>query len=194
MKRLLQITGILAIAALLIGGVLEVRIHPDRLAQVPARVTAIVTDKATQESMKVRFTNIKRSAEQWIIKDDAKKMELAIAYINTDATKTSQLISEQQGNPATVVPQAELLVASIERAAELAGSIPADQLAEASSDTKNAFQNAQAALTELQQTQAEYEALQQRFATVTDELQQHIGQLSTEEGEVAGTSDNGAEE
>ncbi|MAF81084.1 hypothetical protein CL628_03685 [bacterium] len=165
----------LIIVGLMGSGVLEIRFHADAASGLPQRVAGMFGNAGAGESARVWLTALKRSGEQWIIKDDHQKLTVATGYITSDADRLLELIADEPGDAASVLPQADLLLASIERASDIIASADVDAIAEAREDAEGALASAAGALTKLKELQAEAEALQERFSETTDALSDRIG-------------------
>ncbi len=82
-----------------------------------------------------------------------------------------------------MLPQADLLLASIERASDIIAEADVGAIAEAREEAEGALASAAGALTKLQEfqeLQAEAEALQERFTETTGELTERIGGFAPE--------------
>ncbi len=195
MIRMLQILAFLGLIILIIGGVVEVKVHPDQLSNVPGQVVKIATDKILQQSIKAKLIALKRDSEQWLIKDEDKRIELAIAYIKIDTENLNRLIAENEDNAKIVVPQAELLLSSIERTAKLASSASVDKLPHVSQAAKTTVTLAYETLAELNVVKDESKMLNKRLVQVTQLLEEYIGNIipksnnSSNKTEVAGSKD-----
>lgn len=168
---------ILVVGALIVGGVVEITFHPEELANVPGRVIGAATSGAVREQVRGRVVAWKRTGEQWIIGDEEKKLQLAIGYIETDAERLTELAETGSDSADSILPQAELLVASIERSGQLTDSVSVEVLAEARDKTKAALRAAATALEHLKGLKEELYSLNERFAAVTDELENQVGAI-----------------
>ena len=185
---------ILVVGALLVGGVVEVTFHPDQLANVPGRVLDTATSGAVREQVRGKVVSWKRVGEQWIIGDEEKKLQLAIGYIESDAERLTELAETGSDSADSILPQAELLVSSIERSSTLTNSVSVEVLADARDETKASLRAAASALGQLRSLKEELFSLNERFAAVTDQLEGQVGDIRLadepdKEGAVAGTSD-----
>lgn len=181
-----------AIAAGLFGGVLEVKVRPEKLSALPGALLNLAQSDSLYEKGRHWAVSLKRAGEFFIIKDEKQQLELAIGYINADAERLNTLI-ENDKSAEHIMPQAELLTLSIERAGDLAAKAHVDNLAAFQQDTKKAFNNAALTVHRLQEMHASYQALEEKFAGIVSSLEKQIGTLAdTSEGEVAGTKDESA--
>lgn len=173
-----------------VGGVIEVKFHPDQLAALPGRLTRIVQDKAWFDRGLILGINLKRKAEFWLIRDEDQRLELAIDYVEKDAERVDKLLEEKQPLDA-IVPSAEMLMMSVERAGEAIIAARADSLADWQEETKVAFAAAGATAQRLKEAHADYQALGEKFAAAVTKLEEHVGSLAREKssGDVAGTKD-----
>ncbi len=186
---MLAVVGVLAI--LIVSGVVEVRIHPDRIANVPAALTAATKDQTLVERGRRQLIALKRSGEQLIVRDQAKRLELAILYVKEDAKRLQSLLTAHKDNSRYLLPQAELLLASIEQVRTQAQEAPVKVVADLKEESREAFTLAYQAYADIKELREEYAALQKEFARLTSSLEEQIGALTTQdkEGSVAGTKE-----
>lgn len=194
-KTLLVLIAVVA-AALIIGGVLEVRVHPDQLTHAPARVSALVKDKKFAEQSRAALVDVKRGVEQFIIQDEEQRLKVALLYVTADAERTTRMIGEEGADPVKILPQANLLGGSLRRARTLAADTSEDTLAALKEDSTKAFLKAEEALGQLTALKEGQEKVQEELVEVTDSLAEQLGSLepaesANKESEVAGTQEEG---
>ena len=183
---------LLAIVALVVGiagGVIEVQWHPDKLSALPGTITRLVQEGSFIERGRQLVTSLKRTGEFWLIRDERQRLEIATTYISVDSKRLDQLLEGKKEAP-VILPQAELLTESIERAATLSEKSSVETVASLQAETKTAFSEAGEAVKRLAEKYGEYKEIEQKFATIVDSLKKQIGAIrSDEEGDVAGAQD-----
>ena len=183
MFKLLKWAVLALLVILVLGGVIEIRVHPEAIVSLPQRIGELAGNAGAGESARAWVTEVKRSTEQWIVKDDHQKLTIAAGYITSDANRLLGLIAEEPGDPATILPQAELLLDSIERARDIISAADIDAIAEAREDAHAALSSAAGALNKLKELEAEQEALHERFQETTQALADRIGTIESESTE-----------
>jgi hypothetical protein len=181
LKLLVMLVLIVGIA--IIGGVLEIKIHPDQLAAAPGRVLGFVTDKGTIEKARTLGVKLKRQTEQAVTKDDTQKFTLALGYMQSDADRLQDL-TDEGGEAETVVPQAQLLSESVERVRSQGEKVSVDTLTSQHDISREAFAKAQASLARLDELRSAHADLQAQFERITTALHN-----SLQTGAVAGAKD-----
>jgi len=198
MFRLLKYGVIIAIVVLVLGGVLEIDLHTDRLKDVPSQITQVSRSRTSLEYVRSWAVQTKRSTELWIIRDDDQELALAIDYIVNDSTRLVAMAEDDVRDPGILLPQAELLVGSIDQASEVIAQASVSSVADAQEDARDALDSAALALIELQQIEAEQEADYENFKDTTEALAKHINAIELDAvdlelhdiGEVAGSTDS----
>ncbi len=173
----LFILAVVAIGLGIFGGVIEIQWHPERLGALPGNLIGLAQNGSLLEQARATATTLKRTGEFWLLRDEHQRLEIATNYISVDASRLSKLL-EDKADPATILPQAELLKASIERAADTAGESSVDIVAALQGETKQAFSEAASAVKKLAETHENYKELEQKFAEVTDKLKAQIGSVA----------------
>jgi len=190
--KILSLLIVAALVALTIGGVLEIKVHPEKISGVPVKVSSLVKDKNTLEKGIVYATALKRRGEQFIIQDKEKRLELALLYVSTDAARLRELLNKSENAPEIFLPRAELLIASLEQVRARAEKTPIEVVVSLRKESAKSFQSARQALGQLQELHDEYANIQEEFARLTQSLEKQIGDLNIEESNqesVAGTKD-----
>lgn len=184
---------LLAVAAIVIGifgGVLEVKLHPEKLSALPGNISGLIQDGSLVERGRRYVTSLKRTGEFWLIRDERQRLEIATNYISVDAGRLDRLL-EDNSQPTVILPQAELLAESMERAKNITGKASVDTVASLQTETKTALREAATTVKRLTETHADYQELEQKFATIVGILAKQLGSLG-EEGDVAGTQNTPA--
>lgn len=194
-----KITGLLllaGIAALVYGGVLEVKVHPGRLGELPARLSALTRNKASIEQGRTFVTQLKRRGERLVFQDKEKRLELSVLNVQRDAERLQELAARSPGDPAKLLPQAKLLISSIDAVRVSAQDTPVEAISALKQPSIAAFQAAHEALGSLKELHTDYQALREEFRRLTGVLAEHIGQLefSDQPGSTAGASTSSPEE
>lgn len=192
--KIFSLLIIAALVALTIGGVLEIKVHPEKVSGIPGKISSLVKDKSTLEKGIVYATGLKRRGEQFIIQDKEKRLELALLYVSTDAARLRELLNKPANSPETFLPRAELLIASLEQVRMRAEETPVEVVASLRKESAKSFQSARQALGQLQELHDEYANIQKEFVRLTESLEKQIGNLNPEEQSeekesVAGTKD-----
>lgn len=193
-SQMLKLLLLLAVvgAVLVMGGVLEVKVHPERFSQVPGAVVAYVSQPSTQAQARVLFTNLKRRGEQLIIKDEEKKTKLALLYVSQDAARLEEILGSADAD--TLLPQAELLADSIKRVKDQLDAASLETVGALKDDSREAISAAEKTFQLLQGEHARYQAVQEKFATITSAIGDSLAALRPNStGGVAGTQDNAPE-
>ncbi|MBI4021986.1 MAG: hypothetical protein HY372_01380 [Candidatus Andersenbacteria bacterium] len=178
-----------AVAALIYGGVFEIKIHLDRLSLLPSRLAALAKNKAAIEQGRVYLTQLKRRGEQLLIQDKKKRLELAVLNVQQDADRLQDLAADTASHPSKLLPQARLLLSSIDAVRDSAENAPVEAVATLKQRSLDAFQAAHKALGSLKELHSDYQALQAEFGRLTGMLEQQIGKLEfSEPGATAGAT------
>lgn len=187
---------IASIAALVIGGVVEFKVHPDRIGQLPATLMGYVQEPSNLAGWGMTFTNLKRQGEQLFVRDEEKRFELSLGYVKTDAEALQEHIKDTGEHGEQALARAQLLAKSMSRVEEQLNDVPVDVLTKFKDTTRESFTLAESSLKSLKEKREAYAALEQRFGTVTEALEEQLAKLFTvagggskEEGEVAGAKD-----
>ena len=196
MSKTLIIIGLGLIATLVLGNVVEIKFHPDKIKQVPSAVKSAAQDGSAFEKVRALAIRAKRTGEQWIIRDDRQRFEISLLYVQVDSTRLLELLeTEGSWDPNKLLSQAKLLTESLERVYKQSESVPVDALASLKEESQLALNNSQASLDQLKEFQTDYEDLQAQLAQTTDSLEKQIGKFDLaasqkDEGDVAGTKDS----
>ncbi len=165
-----------AVIGLMLTGVIEIKINTAKLASLPATLASFSKNKSALEQGRALLVNLKRKGEQMIITDKAKKLQLALIYVEKDAARLRELASKEN-NPAVLVPQADSLIKSIELVRNRSEEAPVQSVAELKTESATAFQDALLALGMLKDLHEDYKEIQQEFSRLTKALEQHLGDL-----------------
>lgn len=185
----------MAVAALIIGGVLEVRVHPEELSKVPGRVKTFATNPERLGSLKVTFVDLKRSGEQLLTRDETKKLELTLLYVKEDAEQVNESEEPDEDSPAKSLPAAKLLARSLERAETQLKDAPVETLLKMKEKSQESFSAAEEALAKLQERHEKYEKVREQFASTLETLEASFDSIvaivgtRNKESDVAGTKD-----
>lgn len=179
--KIFSLLIVAALVALMFGGVLEIKVHPEKISGVPDKISALIKDKGALEKGRVYITHLKRRGEQFIIQDQEKRLELALLYVSTDAARLRELLNKSENSPENFLPRAELLIASLEQVRMRAEETPVEVVASLKQESAKSFQLARQALGQLQELHNEYTNIQEEFARLTESLEKQIGDLGLEE-------------
>ncbi|MFH1353712.1 MAG: hypothetical protein ABIH36_00300 [bacterium] len=180
----------LAIIAAVIGDVIEVKINPENFSSIPDKASSLFKDKSALEKGRTYAVRLKRKGEQFVIQDKEKRLEISLLYVSNDATRLRELLNDPKSKPETFLPQAELLIDSLEQVRTRAEEAPVEVVASLKQKSEESFKLAQQTLGQLQELHKEYDNVQREFVRLTESLEKQIGDLKLEEEEsVAGTKD-----
>jgi hypothetical protein len=164
------------------GGVLEVKVHPDKIAGLSKNTLNLFKDKSIVEKGRAFFVKLKRRGEQFIIRDKEKRLELALLYVEKDSKRLNNLIKEEK-DPAYLLPSSQALIESLNLVRSTAEDAPVDVVASLKTKSQDAFSSAQETLGELKDIHEQYEAIQEEFTRLTESLEKQIGGLNLKEDE-----------
>jgi hypothetical protein len=179
---LLLVAG--ALAALILGGALEVRFHPDKLSNIPQQLSALTKDQSAVTKSKLALIKLKRSGEWLVFRDKEKRLEIAVLNVGEDAGRLQEALAGADSNPDQLLPYAQLLLDSIEKVRGAAQEAPASAVASMKEESTEAFLDARAALGQLQDVHEEYQTINEEFSRLTKALEEQVGtmNLGSEQG------------
>jgi len=183
---------ILIIGGLIISGIVEVRINKEKLFSLPDITSSVVREKASYEQGRAYAVGLKRRAEQLVVQNKEKRLVLALLYVKSDAARLQELIDKNQDSQkATILlPQSELLIASIGLVRRTAEKAPTSVVADLKQESEESFTQAKEALQNLQALHEEYEEIGEEFDRLNKSLADQINELNLEQG----TPDQSSEE
>lgn len=167
----------------LVSGVIEVRFHSERLSGVSQQVGDVVGDGFSMVQLRVWATQGKRAVEQWMIKDADQKLTITLGYVTADAEQLQTMLEAKPTKPAQILPQAELLLASITKVSEVMEEVDAEKLVNVQEEAETAAQVASASLEQLQELAAEQNDLSEAFSQTTAALKERILNLNPDASE-----------
>ena len=190
MSKLLLLFIAAFVAVLLLTGIVEVKFQPQKYVDVPGLANSVIKEKTTIEKGRSYLISAKRKTELFIVQDKEKRLVLSLLYVKTDAERLQELINKEVSAPA-LLPQAELLVKSIDLVRKNAEKAPVEVVADMKAESAKSFTIAQEALSGLQDQYEQFEVIHKEFSRLTTSLEDQIGQLGLEsnESDVAGTND-----
>lgn len=200
MPRLTTIIALLAVGVLLLSGVVEVRLNPDKFGNIPG----VVSDAGSGNFGNIGrlAIGLKRKGEIFFTDSATERLQQHLTYIATDADKLNELLAAQQSESDAILGQATLLVQSLEDARSQAATIDPEQLVSMQEQSDTAITNAKQSLSKLYELQEEYQFNQERLAEITSNVELNLGQLDAAEegegsaddqGDIAGAEDKEAE-
>lgn len=181
MFRLSFIITTILVILLVWTGVLEVRVHPEKLGNVSSTLAGVFSHGDILQTLKVQAIKIKREGELWLIKEDNKKVEVVTKYVKKDSDDLGKILEENKDDPKKILPQVELLSSSIKRLRDLEKSVTDETIKAYSGDFADAFSQAQKALDRLKEVQKEQEKLQEKFNEATWLLEDGVKEQPTPE-------------
>lgn len=176
MSKLLILFVVAIICVLFLTGMVEVQFHPQKYLDIPAITNNLLSEKTTVEKGRTYAVSVKRKAELFIVQDKEKRLVLSLLYVKTDAERLKDLISRKVTAP-TLLPQAELLVSSIDLVRKNAEKAPVEVVASLKTESSKSFAIAQEALSGLQGQYEQFETIHGEFTRLTQSLESQIGQL-----------------
>lgn len=139
------------IATLMIGNVVEVSWHPEHVVEIPGNIAVLVTDSRLLGANGSKLTEFKRRAEQLLVHDKDRQLEIALLYVKTDANTLQQLLAKKDTvDPKQITAAAELLEKSITRLQEISGQVSPEKLAQFQRQSSEVLAAAGQAITSLQ--------------------------------------------
>ncbi|MEK7556828.1 MAG: hypothetical protein AAB538_02520 [Patescibacteria group bacterium] len=177
-----------AIAALILGGVIEIRFHGEKLADVPKGIAAAAQDGSMYEKIRARAVGTKRVAERLIIKDDKQRLEIALRYVEEDSARLRRL-SEEGNGPEKLAAQVGLLEDSLSRVREQSQAVSIEDLRAFKDKAQASLALAREAVEISDQVKEHFETLKNRLAEVRESIENQVGRLESAEdsGDVAAT-------
>ncbi len=191
MSKFWFITLVLLIVGLVYTGVLEVKLNTGQVSNISSLSSVtnnLVKEKTTFEKGRSYVVGLKRKGEFLVVRDKEKRLVLSNLYVKTDARRLEDLIAAKT-TPAGLLPQAELLISSLDLVRNTAQKASVEVVAGMKSESSSAFSAAQLALGKLQNENQEYGRIQSEFTRLTNALEEQIGDLGLQRGAVAGASD-----
>jgi len=195
MSKLWFVLLVAVIAGFIWSGIVEININkPTQYTDFSGATNTIVKEKATYEKGRTYTVGLKRKAESLVVRNKEKRLVLSLLYVRTDAARLQKLI-DNGSSPATLLPQAQLLISSIEQVRTNAEKAPVKVVARMKKDSAQTFTAAQQALGGLQEQREEFDTIHDEFSRLTGSLEQQIGELDLGSDEtkskedIAGTSD-----
>ncbi|MEX1997862.1 MAG: hypothetical protein WEA04_04285 [Candidatus Andersenbacteria bacterium] len=191
MVKMIIIFGLL-VAAAIATGVLEVAVHPERLAGAPTALLNLARQPETLARLKLQATEWKREAERFIIRDEEERMKIAVMYVKEDAEALQQLLDSENPPAQELLGRARLLDDSAKQMQQQLEVMPVELLVAMRTPVREARAAVQTVLQELESKRDHYAVIQEQFALITESLQAQGRDLSEEiapEADVAGTSD-----
>lgn len=183
LTHLILVGGI--VAALLLGGVIEVNFHPDKIADVPGAVMYAARDGSLYEKARVTAVNVKRTGEGWLIKDDQQKLTVALSDVERDSDRLKAL-SEKGASDSALAAQSNLLEKSLNHLSEISQEVSLNDLVSLKDKVATAVNNAQTTLDTINEWHNRFSKLAETFNNAKQALERQVGKFG--DGEVAGTS------
>jgi len=183
---------------LLLTGIVELKVNKEKFFILPDITSSVLREKSAYEQGRSYAVSLKRRAEQLVVQNKEKRLVLALLYVKSDAARLEELIEKNADSQqaAILLPQAELLISSIDRVRRTAEKAPVAVIADLKQDSEESFANAQEALRHLQEVHDDYEEIGEEFTRLTESLEDKIGtfDLNRTEEEVAGEKNVGEQD
>lgn len=180
-----------AVAVLILGDVIEIRFHAEKIAGLPQAAASVVKDKSLYEKLRAASVHVKRRAEQTLLKDKRQRFEIALSYVEADSARLRRLAEEGKADPEKLSAQARLLEHSLNRVREESETLSVEDLISLKDKSGAALTIAQETLASVAELEATYEKVKTRLAEVRQVIEAQVGKFAEEEpssGGVAGTS------
>lgn len=175
----------------MLGGVIDVQFHPERLKDTPARVLALGQGVAVPENLRTQAITFKRQAEQAVLKDDHRRYQIALTYIKEDTERLSRLAQAKDSDSEKLAAQTRLLSQSLEGLQALSEKIPLDVLTGLKPEVGTTLSQAKNSLQALSGFAANLNDIREKLARTSEFLQTQIGKFDgvgdNTTGIVAGT-------
>lgn len=183
------------VGALIIGGVLEVRVRPSEISHVPARVSAFVRNPELLATVRTTAVRAKRWVEQAITRSETEKLELALLYIKEDIGRLRTLQEEEDTAPATIAAQTKQLTRSLAAAEGSLRSVPVETVLKMQERSQASVTSIREALQQLQKERDARASAQEEFSATVTALQEKLEAFravagsGSQSSSVAGTKD-----
>jgi len=184
-KLIITVTAIVLVVLLAVSGVVEVKVNASKFEGAPARIKSVVMDKVATNKVKAWLVNVKRDGEQWLIKDEQKKFELALLYVEQDVEALKQMVDDESFDGEAVVVQAELLEKSVNRVKSVAETVSVEVMAGAKDSSKETFGLVSDMLKQVVELVEDEEELPASVIALKEALVSEEGLFTVKEGEEA---------
>lgn len=114
MSKLIWVGAILIIV-LVVGDVVQVSFDLGKITELPGRLRDVATHPTRSAPARAQLLHLRRSGEQLAIRDEGRKLELAVVYVKTDSERLHQLLKDEATNPSVILTQLELVNKSLIR-------------------------------------------------------------------------------
>jgi hypothetical protein len=191
MFKFFSTVATLMVIVLIATGIVDIQINKEKIAEVSNNVLEFSKNKTAMEQVRDWGVNTKRNTEQWVIKDEAKKIELALLYVQKDTERLNDFVDDVSQSPDVSLPQAKLLLQSINRVKDLSEELSIETITSTKPSSKEALLVASESLNRILRMNDQYEGLQKKFIAIIQATEKQIGNLGiiTKTPEVAGAQD-----
>ena len=180
MSKLTILALLIIVAALIFSGVIEIKVFPSRIVEAPKRIKETVFDKSFIARSRVLGVNLKRTGEQLLVRDEEKKIDLVLLYVQLDAERLSKLVDEQADiNQLTI--EGTLLAKSLERVRDVTKTAPEDTLDAIKDEATKTMTSAQEALALLSKQAEQLKESQEQFSNLIKAIDEQISRLGEAE-------------
>lgn len=179
----------------MVGGVLEIKIHPAELRHVPRRVSTFIQNPELLAKVRTTATTVKRWGEQAIARDEEKKLELALLYIKEDVERLRSLQSDESTAPVVVTAQAQQLTHSLAIAETSLRAVSVDTVLKMQERSQSSIAIIREALQHLQSQRDAQKEEQKSFADTVAALEEKFTSVvaltgsGSQQSSVAGAQD-----
>ncbi len=170
-------------AFLVMSGVVQVNFNSENLPGTPE-----ISGGGTFEKVRSYGVRSKRVGQMFLVDNEKERIDLSLDFVEADANRLDTLL-EKAEEASTLVPQAAMLLDSLDRAKELSRAVSPEVLAAAKDRSQEAFSVASKSINNLHVAEAEDALTSERLATLTESLTIEVGGLTDIAPQVAGTSD-----
>jgi hypothetical protein len=183
MSKLMILGFIVVVVALVMGDVVNVSFDVGKLKELPSKLREAATNPAASTRVRTQLVQLKRSAEQMIIKDDKRKLELAALYVKGDAERLQEMLNDESTSPDVILPQAELVQKSFARFQEQASKSSPELLIETRNGTAEALARAKEAIEKLRQAEERFETIKEKLERVRTLFAEKLAQFENADDE-----------
>jgi hypothetical protein len=148
-----------------VTGVIEVKIHADKLSSVPSTIQQVVTNGSILSQGEYYLTTWKRGAELAIANSDDKQFKLHMKYVENDTEKLKKALDEKK-SPDTIILRSKLLNESLEKAKETVEDISDEAMNEVRDSWVKILANANQELGRLGGLADEYKKYQEQIEKI----------------------------
>lgn len=186
---------LLVLGALIISGILEVQVHPERVGNLKASL-GTVDGGSARATIETQALLLKRRTEQWFIKDERRRTELALLAVKDDINTIRTILEQPTPSLDALTPKIQLLNQSLARVDELAQEVSIDTLASMKAQSHELLQAARELHEGLARLSESTSTKNDAFTEAVEQLNQHLNlgssqsNIKTEETTISSESNS----